>query len=149
MTAREYLCQARDAVQFLRDNPSKLEAKRELCSMRARREGPRGSGCLNPSGRMDDLIDAEMAAEREEAQARETVIDAMAVLRGLGKIEPGCASVLRLRFLMLYPWKAIAAGMGLELDEIRQMASVGMDIIDANGISAIREGRLTVTGAED
>ena len=141
------MCAARDAVLFLREQPGRIEAKRQLAVMRARREvpAPRG-GVTDPTARIDDLIQSEMDAEREASEAARAVEDAMAVLRGLGRIDPGGASVLRMRYMMTAPWRSIAEACGLSYDEVRAMESRAMDMIDANGIAAIRAGETPVTG---
>lgn len=149
MTARETMCAARDAVQFLRDAPAKLEAKRELCEMRARANGPRGKGGVtDPTKRIDDLIQCEQSLEADLKSAEQRVSDAFALIQGLAQIDAAGARVLLCRFLLCMPWREIAVQIGADAEECREIASVAFDVIDSNGEAAIRNGVLAVTRAD-
>lgn len=149
MTARETMCAARDAVQFLRDAPAKLEAKRQLCEMRARSDGPRGKGGVtDPTKRIDDLIQCEQSLEEDIKSAEQRASDAFALLQGLAQIDATGAKVLLCRFLLSMQWRDVAAQIGVDVDGCREIASVAFDIIDSNGEAAIRNGILAVTRAD-
>lgn len=149
MTARETMCAARDAVQFLRDAPAKLEAKRQLCEMRARANGPRGKGGVtDPTKRIDDLIQCEQSLEDDFKSAEQRVADAYGLLQGLAQIDLEGAKVLLCRFLLLMPWRDVAVQIGADVDGCREIASVAFDLIDSNGEAAIRSGVLPVTRAD-
>lgn len=149
MTARETMCAARDAVQFLRDAPAKLEAKRQLCEMRARANGPRGKGGVtDPTKRIDDLIQCEQSLEDDFKSAEQRVADAYGLLQGLAQIDPEGAKVLLCRFLLCMPWRDVAVQVGTDVDGCRQIASAAFDLIDSNGEAAIRSGVLPVTRAD-
>lgn len=149
MTARETMCAARDAVQFLRDAPAKMEAKRSLCEMRARSNEPRGKGGVtDPTKRIDDLIQCEQSLEEDCKSAKRLVSDAICLLQGLAQIDAEGSWVLMCRFLLCMPWRDIAAFEGMDVEECREIASVAFDIIDSNGEAAIRNGVLAVTRAD-
>lgn len=149
MTARETMCAARDAVQFLRDAPAKMEAKRSLCEMRARSNEPRGrGGVADPTKRIDDLIQCEQSLEEDYKSAERLVSDAYALLQGLAQIDAEGAKVLLCRFLLCMPWRDVAVQIGVGAEECREIASVAFDIIDSNGEAAIRNGVLAVTRAD-
>lgn len=149
MTSREYFCAARDAMERLATYDQRIEAKRELAVMRARRDGPSGrGGVTDPTKRIDDLVDMERDFERERMEDRRTVVDASSVLESYYRIDQLGSVILRARYLRLCPWQKIAEETGLSYDKVREAESVAHDRIDSEGIAAISGGSLRVTGAE-
>lgn len=149
MTAREFFCAARDAVQRITTYDQRLEAKRELAVMKARREGPSGrGGVTDPSKRIDDLIDLELESERELIADQQLALRASRVLEGYANVDERGATVLRMRYLRLMPWANIAEELNLPYDILRTAESVAFDRIDSEGIASIESGNLNMTGAE-
>ena len=148
-SAREFFCAARDAVQRIATYDQRVEAKRQLAVMKARREGPSGrGGVTDPSKRIDDLIDTEMEAERGLIADQQLALRASRVLEGYALVDRRGASIVRMRYLRLMPWAAITEETGLPYDMCRSAESVAFDRIDSEGISAIESGALRTTGAE-
>lgn len=149
MTAREFFCAARDAVQRITTYDQRLEAKRELAVMKARREGPSGrGGVTDPSKRIDDLIDLELESERELIADQQLALRASRVLEGYSNVDERGATVLRMRYLRLMPWAKIVEEENLPYDILRTAESVAFDRIDSEGIASIESGNLNMTGAE-
>ena len=149
MTAREFFCAARDAVQRITTYDQRLEAKRELAVMKARREGPSGrGGVTDPSKRIDDLIDLELESERELIADQQLALRASRVLEGYSNVDERGAKVLRMRYLRLMPWAKIVEEENLPYDILRTAESVAFDRIDSEGIASIESGNLNMTGAE-
>ena len=149
MTAREFFCAARDAVQRITTYDQRLEAKRQLAVMKARREGPTSrGGVTDPSKRIDDLIDMQLEAERELVADTQLALDASRVLEGYAEIDSSGAEVLRMRYLRLMPWGVVAEETGLPYSIVRDIESVALDRIDSEGIASVAHGNLRITGAE-
>lgn len=149
MTAREFFCAARDAVQRITTYDQRLEAKRQLAVMKARREGPTSrGGVTDPSKRIDDLIDMQLEAERELVADTQLALDASRVLEGYAEIDSRGAEVLRMRYLRLMPWGVVAEETGLPYSIVRDIESVALDRIDSEGIASVAHGNLRITGAE-
>lgn len=149
MTAREFFCAARDAVQRITTYDQRLEAKRQLAVMKARREGPTSrGGVTDPSKRIDDLIDMQLEAERELVADTQLALDASRVLEGYTEIDSRGAEVLRMRYLRLMPWGVVAEETGLPYSIVRDIESVALDRIDSEGIASVAHGNLRITGAE-
>lgn len=149
MTSREYFCAARDAVQRLATYREKIEAKRELAVMRARRDGPSGrGGVTDPTRRIDDLVDMEASFERDRAADGRVVIEASRLLDAYEGIDGAGARIIRDRYLKLMRWQDIADEMGMTYAEAREAESVAHDRIESEGFAAILGGSLRITGAE-
>ena len=149
MTSREYFCAARDAVQRLATYREKIEAKRELAVMRARRDGPSGrGGVTDPTRRIDDLVDMEESFERDRAADGRIVIEASRLLDAYEGIDGAGARIIRYRYLKLMRWQDIADEMGMTYAEAREAESVAHDRIESEGFAAILGGSLRITGAE-
>ena len=149
MTSREYFCAARDAVQRLATYREKIEAKRELAVMRARRDGLSGrGGVTDPTRRIDDLVDMEASFERDRAADGRVVIEASRLLDAYEVIDGDGARIIRDRYLKLMRWQDIADEMGMTYAEAREAESVAHDRIESEGFAAILGGSLRITGAE-
>ena len=149
MTAREFFCAARDAVQRITTYDQRLEAKRQLAVMKARREGPTSrGGVTDPSKRIDDLVDMQLDAERELVADQQIALRASRVLEGYALLDQRGSEVLRMRYLRLMPWAVVSEEMGLPYSILRDIESIAFDRIDSEGVSSITEGNLRITGAE-
>lgn len=149
MNAREFFCAARDAVQRQSTYRSRLEAKRQLAVMKARREGPSGrGGVTDPTKRIDDLIELQREFERERESDRALIGRATRVLKGYSGIDALGATVLAMRYLGLVRWPEIADRMGIGYRRARELEGMALDRIDSEGLAAIERGRLGITGAE-
>lgn len=149
MTSREYFCAVRDAVQRLRGYGESVDAKRQLAVMKARAEGPSArGGVTDPSRRIDELMDFEAGFERDRLQLASTVSEAEAVLAGLRFLDPAGAAIIRARYVLLMPWAAICESCGMEYGDVRLAESAAHDLVDSEGIAAVKMGRRSVTGAE-
>lgn len=149
MNAREFFCAARDAVQRQSTYRSRLEAKRQLAVMKARREGPSGrGGVTDPTKRIDDLIELQREFERERESDRALIGRAVRVLKGYSDIDAPGAAVLAARYLGLVSWPAIADRMGIDYRRARELEGMALDRIDSEGLAATERGRLWITGAE-
>lgn len=149
MTAREFFCAARDAVQRITTYDQRLEAKRQLAVMKARREGPTSrGGVTDPSRRIDDLVDMQLDAERELVADQQIALRASRVLEGYALLDQRGSEVLRMRYLRLMPWAVVSEETGLPYSILRDIESIALDRIDSEGVSSITEGNLRITGAE-
>lgn len=149
MNSREFFCGAREAVQRLRGYADKIEAKRQLAVIKARAEGPSArGGVTDPSRRIDELMDFEAGFERDKLQLAETVAEAEAVVSGLRQIDPGGAAVIRARYINAMPWADICEACGMEYGEVRAIESAAHDLIDSEGMAAVKMGRRSVTAAD-
>lgn len=149
MTAREFFCAARDAVQRITTYDQRLEAKRQLAVMKARREGPTSrGGVTDPSKRIDDLVDMQLDAERELVADQQIALRASRVLEGYALLDQRGSEVLRMRYLRLMPWAVVSEETGLPYSILRDIESIALDRIDSEGVSSITEGNLRITGAE-
>lgn len=149
MNAREFFCAARDAVQRQSTYRSRLEAKRQLAVMKARREGPSGrGGVTDPTKRIDDLIELQREFERERESDRALIARAARVLKGYSGIDAPGATVLAARYLWLVRWPAIANRLRISYNRARELECIALDRIDSEGLAAIERGQLGITGAE-
>lgn len=150
MSARECFCAARDAAVLLRDSKSRLELMREKAVFRARSyEASSHGSFLDAMRNADALIEYEGSLGRETREAKSLVREAESLLAGLAQIDLPAARVLKERYLDLVPWNEVAEREEMPYDAVREIEQRAFDLIDANGIAAIREGRTPVTGAED
>lgn len=149
MNAREFFCAARDAVQRQSTYRSRLEAKRQLAVMKARREGPSGrGGVTDPTKRIDDLIELQREFERERESDRALIGRAARVLKGYANVDAPGATVLAMRYLGLVRWPAIADRLGIGYCRAREIECIALDRIDSEGLAAAERGQLGITGAE-
>lgn len=150
MTSREFFCAAREAVQRLRGYADKLEAKRQLAVIKARADGPSArGGVTDPSARIDELMDFEAGFERDRLRLAEAVAEAEAVLSGLREIDPAGAAIVRARYINAMAWSDICEACGMGYGEVRAIESAAHDLVDSEGMAAVRIGRRSVTAAED
>lgn len=146
---REVLCEARDAAIELRDHERRAEAKRELCVMRARGEGPSArGGATDPTRRIDDLVDFEAKWEAEHAAMVRAVERAKDMLADWRAIDCVGARVLWLRYIEADPWDEVARKARVGRRRAEEIADVAIDRIDSEGLN-VRSRKAKVTGAED
>lgn len=151
LTTRDFLS-ARDFFETVRGAVLEGErAQRQIEAMRAGEGirpaslfGGRGGG-RDASGmaRVDARIDLESVYERRIAEAKALVAAARDVLYGRGQ-EPGgvaalvgpvAADALWHHFCKAESWRAVAASCEVSESTCRRMADVGMDAVQAYGIS--------------
>ena len=150
MTARDYFCAARDAIERISTYDQRIEAKRELAVMRARRDGPTGrGGVTDPSKRIDDLIDTELEARSRLYEDQQLPLEAGRVVTGYTLIDPIGASVIRCRYLRLMTWKQVCEELCMSYADARDRESVAFDRIDSEGLHSMICGRVDTTAAMD
>lgn len=137
-SAREFFCEAREALKRIAGYSDRVQAKRQLAIMKARREGPSGRGGItDPSRRIDELIDFE----REHAETLDADISlalkACKVVEALSKVDPDCAQIIRMRYLRRLKWSDICEETGFDYQMVRNAEAIGFDRIDSEGIETL------------
>lgn len=150
LTTRDFLS-ARDFFETVRDAVLEGErAQRQISSMKAGEGirpaslfGGHGGGDTSGMARVDARIDLESVYERRIAEAEALVAAARDVIYGRGQ-EPGgvaalvgpvAADALFWRFCKAESWHVVTASCGVSESTCRRMADVGIDAVQAYGIT--------------